>query len=168
MVFSLDPDAHPRHALDKREHTRLIFILFADNRVDLPVTEFGTGIRDLRAFFDAPAENLFVLTDSFRLRITTELLWQINVLDWQQTEIHVIVQGLGADYFIPTELAALKCFAVAGIQRPFPFALEIFYDISKKLRRVEAAVLPAAILAVFQIHSFAFIGYVAFHFAVIK
>ena len=129
MVFSLDPDAHPRHALDKREHTRLIFILFADNRVDLPVTEFGTGIRDLRAFFDAPAENLFVLTDSFRLRITTELLWQINVLDWQQTEIHVIVQGLGADYFIPTELAALKCFAVAGIQRPFAFALEILFTL---------------------------------------
>ena len=69
MVFSLDPDAHPRHALDKREHTRLIFILFADDRVNLPVTEFGTGIRDLRAFFDAPAENLLVLMDSFWCRL---------------------------------------------------------------------------------------------------
>ena len=141
---------------------------FADDCVDLPVTEFGAGIHDFRAFFDAPAENLFVLTDSFRLRITTELLWQINVLDWQQTEIHVIVQGLGADYFIPTELAALKRFAVAGIQRPFPFALEIFYDISKKLRRVEAAVLPAAILTMLQIYSFALIGFITFHIAVIK
>ena len=129
MVFSLDPDAHPRHALDKREHTRLIFIFFADDRVDLPVTEFGTGIRDLRAFFDTPAENLLVLTDSFCFRVTIELLWQVNVLDWKQTEIHVIVQGLGADYFIPTELDALKCFAVAGIQRPFAFALEILFTL---------------------------------------
>ena len=129
MVLSFDPDAHPRHALDKREHTRLIFILFADDRVDLPVTEFGTGIRDLRAFFDTPAENLLVLTDSFCFRVTIELLWQVNVLDWKQTEIHIIVQGLGADYFIPTELAALKCFAVAGIQRPFAFALEILFTL---------------------------------------
>ena len=168
MVLSLNPDAHPRHALDKCEHTGLILILFADDCVDLPVTEFGAGIHDFRAFFDAPAENLLVLTDSFCFRVTMELLWQINILDWQQTEIHVIVQGLSADYFITTELAALKCFAVAGIQRPFPFALEIFYDISKKLRRVEAAVLPVAILAVFQIHSFALIGFIAFHIAVIK
>ena len=47
-------------------------------------------------------------------------------------------------------------------------ALEILYDILKKPRRFEAAVLPAAILAVFQIHSFAFIGFIAFHIAVIK
>lgn len=58
-----------------------------------------------------------------------ELLWQVNVLDWKQTEIHIIVQGLGADYFIPTELAALKCFAVAGIQRPFAFVLEILFTL---------------------------------------
>ena len=100
---------------------------FADDCVDLPVTEFCTRIHDLRAFFDAPAENLLVLTDSFCFRVTIELLWQVNVLDWKQTEIHVIVQGLGADNFIPTELTALKCFAVAGIQRPFAFALEILY-----------------------------------------
>ena len=100
---------------------------FADDCVDLPVTEFCTRIHDLRAFFDTPAENLLVLTDSFCFRVTIELLWQINVLDWKQTEIHIIVQGLGADYFIPTELAALWCFAVAGIQRPFAFALEILY-----------------------------------------
>ena len=102
---------------------------FADDCVDLPVTAFGAGIHDLRAFFDAPAENLLVLTDSFCFRVTIELLWQVNVLDWKQTEIHVIVQGLGADYFIPTELAALKCFAVAGIQRPFAFALEILFTL---------------------------------------
>ena len=124
MVFRLDPAAHPRHALDKREHTRLIFILFTDARVDLSVTEFGTGIRDLRAFFDTPAENLLVLTDSFCFRVTMELLWQINILDWQQTEIHVIVQGLSADYFITTELAALKCFAVAGSKDHFPLLLK--------------------------------------------
>ena len=100
---------------------------FADDCVDLPVTEFGAGIHDFRAFFDAPAENLLVLTDSFCFRVTIELLWQVNVLDWKQTEIHVIVQGLGADNFIPTELTALWCFAVAGIQRPFAFALEILY-----------------------------------------
>ena len=100
---------------------------FADDCVDLPVTEFCTRIHDLRAFFDAPAENLLVLTDSFCFRVTIELLWQVNVLDWKQTEIHVIVQGLGADNFIPTELTALWCFAVAGIQRPFAFALEILY-----------------------------------------
>ena len=127
MVLSLDPDAHPRHVLDKCEHTRLIFIFFDDDCVNLPVTEFCTRIHDLMAFFDAPAENLLVLTDSFCFRVTIELLWQVNVLDWKQTAIHVIVQGLGADYFIPTELAALKCFAVAGIQRPFAFALEILY-----------------------------------------
>ena len=102
---------------------------FADDCVDLPVTEFGAGIHDFRAFFDAPAENLLVLTDSFCFRVTIELLWQVNVLDWKQTEIHVIVQGLGADNFIPTELTALWCFAVAGIQRPFAFALEILYTL---------------------------------------
>ena len=102
---------------------------FADDCVDLPVTEFGAGIHDFRAFFDAPAENLLVLTDSFCFRVTIELLWQVNVLDWQQTEIRVIVQSLSADYFIPTELTALWCFAVAGIQRPFAFALEILYTL---------------------------------------
>ena len=82
------------------------------------------------AFFDAPTENLPVLTDSFHFCVTTQLLWQINVPDWQQTEIHVIVQGLGTDNFIPTELAAFKRFAVAGIQKAFFVALKksaVFY-----------------------------------------
>ena len=105
---------------------------------------------------------------SFCFRVTIELLWQVNVLDWKQTEIHVIVQGLGADYFIPTELAALKCFAVAGIQRPFAFALEILCDILKESCRAKAAVLPAAILTMLQIYSFALIGFITFHIAVIK
>lgn len=78
MVLSLNPDAHSCHALDKREDTRLIFILFADDCVNLPVIEFGARIHDLRAFFDAPTENFLVFTDSFCFGVTAELLGQVN------------------------------------------------------------------------------------------
>lgn len=51
MVASLAPDAHPRHALHKRENTRLVLALIADDSVDLPMTELGANAHDLGAFF---------------------------------------------------------------------------------------------------------------------
>ena len=41
MVASLDPNTHPRHALDKREDARLVLTDLANDRVDLPVTLFS-------------------------------------------------------------------------------------------------------------------------------
>lgn len=38
MIVSLDPNAHPRHAFHQGQNARLVFVLFADDRVELPMT----------------------------------------------------------------------------------------------------------------------------------
>ena len=65
MVLSLDPNAHLRHVLHKRENARFIFVLFADDCVDLTMTEFCAKIYDLRAFFDTITKIFFFLRTSF-------------------------------------------------------------------------------------------------------
>ena len=157
MVESLDPNTHPRHALNKREHTRLVLTYLANDRVDLPVTEFGTKFHNFRAFFDAPTENFLVLTSFFRFRVATEFIGQINVLDGKQTQIHIVVEGLGTNHFLTAEFSAFKSLAIAGVKRPFVLTLEMLYDILKESYRCQAAVLLAAVSAVFQVHLLALV-----------
>jgi len=108
---------------------------------------------DLWAFFNASTENLLVLTGFFRFRVSTKFLRQVDVLDGQQTQIYVVVEGFGADHFLTAELAVRQCLAITGIKRPFVFALEMLDDVLKKPYRSQATVLLAAVSAVFQIHN---------------
>ena len=73
------------------------------------MAKLGAKLHDLRAFFNAPTEIFLVLTGFFRFRIVTKFLGQVDVLDGKQTQIHVVVEGFGTDYFLATELAARQC-----------------------------------------------------------
>ena len=95
MILSFDPDTHPCHALHKRENTRLIFILFTDDRVNFQMSKLGTQFHDCGAIFDAPTENFPVLTDSFCFRTTAELFGQVDVFYGQKPQIHVVVEYNG-------------------------------------------------------------------------
>ena len=108
------------------------FILLTDDRVDLPVAKLGAKAHDLGAFFDAPTEIFLVLTGFFRLGVTSELFGQIDVLDGKQTQIHIVVEGFGANHFFTAKLAACKSFAITGIKRPLVLTLEMLDNILKK------------------------------------
>ena len=114
--MDFDPNAHPRHALGQGQDARFALVLLANDRVDLTVTEFGTKFHNFGAFFDAPTENILALAGFFRFRVAAKLFGQVDVLDGKQTQIHVVVKGLGADHFLPTEFAAFKSFAIAGVK----------------------------------------------------
>lgn len=112
------------------------------------MTKFGTILQNCGAFFDAPTENFLVLTDFFRFCTAAELVGEVDVLDGQQAEIRVVVQGLGTDHFLPAELALRESFAVTRVQRPLFVALKMLYDISKEPYRGQATVLLAAIMTI--------------------
>lgn len=99
------------------------------DRVDLPMPKLGARTHGFGSFFDASTEDLLVLTDFPRLRVTAELLREIYVLDGQKTEIHIIVEGLGADHVLSTEFAALQGCSATSIQRPVVVTLKMLYHI---------------------------------------
>ena len=77
-------------------------------------------------------EIFLVLTGFFRLGVTSELFGQIDVLDGKQTQIHIVVEGFGANHFFTAKLAACKSFAITGIKRPLVLTLEMLDNILKK------------------------------------
>lgn len=66
-----------------------------------------------RAFFDAPSE-IFLFSRTFLLRIAPELFVEINVLDGQQTELHVVIKVLGVYHFRTMKCAVFQRSAVVG------------------------------------------------------
>lgn len=46
VIAGFDPNAHPRHALHKREDTRFSFALLADDCIDLPMAKFNAKLND--------------------------------------------------------------------------------------------------------------------------
>ena len=168
MIASLDPDAHPCHALHQSQNARLGCILFADDRIDLPMTEFRSKVHDFGSFFDASTEISLVSADFFGFRIATEFLRQVDIFDEEQTQIHIIVERLGADSLLAEKCSAFACCTDAGVQRPFVLVSEMLDNILKEAYRCQAAVLLAAILAAFRTHLPALVGFISLHFAVIE
>ena len=168
MVLSLDPNTHPRHALHQGQNAGLALVLLTDDRVDLPMAKLSAKVHDLGAFFNAPTKVLLVLTGFFRFRVSTKFLRQVDVLDGQQTQIHVAVEGFGANHFLTAELTAFKGLALTGVERPFVITLEMLDDVLKKPYRSQATVLLAAVSAFSQIHLLALVGLVTVLFAIVE
>lgn len=83
----------------------------------------------------------------FALGITAELFGQVDVFDGKQAKIHVIVERFCTNDLLTAEFFTLKSLAVAGIERPFFFALEMLHDVLKKTNVSETPVLSTAVLA---------------------
>lgn len=132
------------------------------------MAELSAKAHDLGAFFNAPTEIFLVLTGFFCFRVSTKFLGQVDVLDGQQTQIHVVVEGFGTDHFLTAEPTAFKGLAITGVKRPFVITLEMLDDVLKKPYRSQAAVLLAAVPTVFQVHLLALVCLVTVLLTVIE
>lgn len=116
MILSFDPDAHPCHALHQSQNTGLVCVLFADDRIDLPMTEFHSEVYNFGPFIDAPTEISLVFADFFGFRAAPELFRQVDVFDGEQTEIHVLEKILPDTVAFVLDMENLEYISSAGLR----------------------------------------------------
>ena len=92
-----------------------------------------------------------VFTGFFRLGIAAQLFGKIDILDWEQSEIHVIVQCFRADHFVTAEFSAAQGCPKRRIKRPLFVAKNLGYDKGEKSRHFQTTVDSSAIFAVFMV-----------------
>ena len=152
VIPRLDPDTHSGHALYKRQHAGFGRVLFPDDRVNFPMAELRAELDYFIPVIDTSAKVALVFAHFCGLCVPAQFLGKIDVFDGQKPQIHVVVEGFGADHFLAAELSTFERISDAGIQRPMLIAAESFHDVLEELNRGKAAIPSTAVLAVLTVH----------------
>ncbi len=167
MVSYLNPDRLSKFAFDYCHHLRFAFDLPADYTIDFPVSELFSGIYNIGTLLNTIAEFSLVFPIFRRFSLSRELLGQINILDFEQSQIDIVIQRFSAYHFFISIQSVGFCVAYGCIQRP-SLIKKLIFNISEKFRCFKATVIAATVLAMFKVYFLAFVSLISDYLAVVK